>query len=188
MTQERALIPDDPHHALLRPPYEPKLTAAMKAEVERVSANQKLDKKSQIPLVAIDLSRYEAEEKLPINAPKSDLQTALSKAYTSQSYLRGRRAHLALLDSYGKNAWLISNWQVETELRAAEAHLAQTRRDIDFTTLRRQRTQNEAAAELQNLDKTWRTGVGRVLETEAAAEELRQQCLDVRRRQTEEKK
>ncbi|EFW99240.1 bcas2 family protein [Grosmannia clavigera kw1407] len=183
IAEERALVPDDPHHALLRPPYEPRFTEAMRAEIDRVAANQKLDKKDQKPLSAIDLSRYEAQEELPANGSAASLRSVLANAYTSQAYLRSRRAHLALLDSYGKNAWLVGNWQVETELRGVEAELAQTRRHIDITTLRRQRAQNEAAPELQSLEETWRTGIGRVLETEAAAEDLRQQCLDARRRQ-----
>lgn len=186
VAHERALVPDDPHHALLRPLYEPRLSEAMRAELERVAANQKLDKKDQKPLAAIDLSRYEAGEELPANSSAGAMRSTLANAYTSQAYLRSRRTHLALLDSYGKNAWLVGNWQVETELRGVEAELAQTRRDIDITTLRRQRTQNDAAAELQGLEETWRTGIGRVLETEAAAEELRQQCLEARRRRAED--
>jgi pre-mRNA-splicing factor SPF27 len=35
--------------------------------------------------------------------------------------------------------------------------------------------------EIEVLERTWRTGVGRVLETEAAAAALRQQVLERRR-------
>ncbi|KIH88010.1 pre-mRNA-splicing factor SPF27 [Sporothrix brasiliensis 5110] len=195
VAQERTTVPDDPHHALLRPPYESKLTPAMQAEVARVAANQsaeaKDDKKKQTQLSAIDLSRYEVDDdddddnEVATTSDAAALRTRLTRAYTSQTYLRGRRAHLALLDSYGKNAWLVGNWQTEADLRALEADLAATRKDIDLVTLRRQRAQNEAAGELRSLDETWRTGVGRVLETEAAAEELRLRILDARRQRAE---
>ncbi len=180
VAHERAAVPDDPHHALLRPAYEPQLSAAMQAEIERVAAAAG-DKKKKVPLAAIDLSRYEADDETDIQ----DATGALARAYTSQSYLRGRRAHLALLDSYGKNAWLVSNWQVEADLRALEGELEETRRAVDTVTIQRQRAQNEAAGELRSLEETWRTGVGRILETEAAAEDLRLQALEARRQKAE---
>ena len=135
------------------------------------------------PLRSIDMSRYEMDDDIPEGSDAA--ATALAKAYTSQTYLRGRRAHLALLDRFGKNAWLVSNWQAEADLKSLETDLAETRKAVDLVTVQRQRTQNEAAGELHLLDETWRTGVGRVLETEAAAEELRLQILETRRRRAE---
>lgn len=189
IAQERTTVPDDPHHALLRPAYESNLTAAMQAEVDRVAANHtgaaKDDKKKQTQLSAIDLSRYEVDDDDDTADAGGALRERLSRAYTSQTYLRGRRAHLALLDSYGKNAWLVGNWQTEADLKSLETELAETRKEVDLVTLRRQTAQNEAAGELRGLDETWRTGVGRVLETEAAAEELRLQILEARRQRAE---
>ncbi|EPE03111.1 bcas2 family protein [Ophiostoma piceae UAMH 11346] len=171
---ERATQPDDPHHALLREEHTPKFSEAMQAEIARAAAKKPLD--------AIDLTRYEVDDE---SGDKSveELQQSLAQAYTAQTYLRGRRAHLALLDSYGKNAWLVGNWQVEADVKRVEADLAATKRDIDVVTVQRQRVQQEAAAEMRDLEATWRTGVGRVLETEAAAEELRLQVLEARRQQ-----
>lgn len=163
----------------------------MQAEVDRVAANHtgaaKDDKKKQTQLSAIDLSRYEVDDDDTAGGDDGtgELRARLSRAYTSQTYLRGRRAHLALLDSYGKNAWLVGNWQTEADLKSLEAELAETRKEVDLVTLRRQTAQNEAAGELRGLDETWRTGVGRVLETEAAAEELRLQILEARRQRAE---
>ncbi|CAK7220456.1 hypothetical protein SCUCBS95973_004162 [Sporothrix curviconia] len=179
---ERATVPDDPHHALLRPLYEPNLTLAMKEAVQR-HADTKAKGVKPEPLRAIDMSRYEMDEDTPEDNDATVV--AVTKAYTSQTYLRGRRAHLALLDRFGKNAWLVSNWQAEADLKSLEADLAETRKAVDLVTVQRQRAQNEAAGELQSLEETWRTGVGRVLETEAAAEELRLQILDTRRQRAQ---
>ncbi|PSR73894.1 breast carcinoma amplified sequence 2-domain-containing protein [Coniella lustricola] len=131
------------------------------------------------PLRAIDLSRYEAPaldpHNFPSNLSRDDLEPALSQAYTAMSYLTSRRQHLALLDTHGKNAWLVGNWQLESELKAVERQLAATRREIDLLTIQRQRMQNEVAAEVRGLDETWRRGVGRVLEAEVAAEGVRRE-------------
>ncbi|MCV5191965.1 pre-mRNA-splicing factor SPF27 family protein, partial [Escherichia coli] len=65
------------------------------------------------------------------------LSSLLGKAYTLHAHVAHRRAHLALLDAYGKNAWLIGNWQLEGELKAIEKELAEAKREIDLVTLQR---------------------------------------------------
>lgn len=109
------------------------------------------------------------------------LQSLLEKAYTDHAYVASRRQHLALLDSYGKNAWLVGNWHLEGELKAIEKELAEAKREIDLVTLQRKQAQDEAGPEILGLEETWKRGVGRVLETEAAVEGLRRQVLEVRR-------
>ncbi|KAH8158161.1 hypothetical protein CIB48_g10095, partial [Xylaria polymorpha] len=93
----------------------------------------------------------------------------------------GRETHLQLLDAYGKNAWLVANWQTEAELAALERDLAATKREIDIVNIGRRRLQDEVGQELKSLEDTWKKGVGRVLETEVAAEALRQQVLEKQR-------
>ncbi|KAH8912011.1 breast carcinoma amplified sequence 2 [Coniochaeta sp. PMI_546] len=174
ISAERALVPDDPHHALLPPPATPNFTPAMTAELDRIAAKQ--------PLNSIDLSRYEAQDTPSLNASKDELAEVLRKSYASATYLSARRAHLALLDSYGKNAWLVGNYQLEAELKALERELAEAKREIDLLAVRRRRAQDEVAGEIQGLEDTWKKGVGRVLETEVATEALRREVLEARRR------
>lgn len=190
IAMERSTVPDDPHHALLPPPVQPNFTPFFQPELDRIAASSQDPSSSSNnnnrpnPLRAIDLSRYEAPE-LPDdnNNPhqQQHLEPALQQAYTSMSYLTSRRQHLALLDTYGKNAWLVGNWQLEAELHALERELADAKRDVDLVTLQRQRAQADAGGEIRNLDETWRRGVGRVLETEVAAEALRRQVLEAER-------
>lgn len=45
--------------------------------------------------------------------------------------------------------------------------------------------QNEVKAEIQGLDQNWKAGVGRVLETEVAVEELRAQIREELRKRSE---
>jgi pre-mRNA-splicing factor SPF27 len=171
---ERALVPDDPHHALLPPPPASNLTPLLAAEHARLAANP------TSKLSALDLARYEAPTATTSTSP-SELSTLLSRAYASHAYVSSRRAHLALLDTYGKNAWLIGNWQLEGELKAIEKELAETKRAIDVVTLQRKGAQDTAGPEMQGLEDTWRRGVARVLETEAAAEALRREILEAKR-------
>lgn len=171
---ERASVPDDPHHALLPPPIEPAFSPLIQAELDRIGSSP--DPSKPTALDAIDLSRYELPD-LPEDGEgdRETLESALRQAYAAAAYLSSRRQHLALLDSHGKNAWLVGNWHLEAELRALEREVAAARRDIDLVTLRRQRLQHEHGGEITGLDETWRKGVGRVLEAEIAAEGLRRE-------------
>lgn len=146
----------------------------MATELDRVA--------SSTPLTTLTLSRYEAQETPPDSAPASRLLEVLSNAYVSDAYLAIRRANLDLLDKCGKNAWLMGNYQLEDELRQLEKELADTKREIDLVNLDRQRRQEDVKGEMQMLEQTWRTGVGRVLETELAVEELREQIRQEMRR------
>ena len=141
------------------------------------------------PLKGIDLTRYEALEP-PSTSPHSDEKSpetialwreALQKAYTSQSYLIGRTTNLALLEKYGKNAWLIGNAQMEDMLRGLERELADRKTEIDGVVIERKTAQEAVGGEVKGLEETWKRGVGRVLETEVAAEGIRREILERRR-------
>ena len=128
----------------------------------------------------IDLSRYEA-----LDAPdKGDLaawKVTLQKAYASLEYLRGREINLGLLETYGKNAWLIGNSQLEDILRSLEMEVEAVKVELEAVEQDRKRAQDNVADEMKSLEETWRKGVGRMIETQAAAEALRLQILERKR-------
>lgn len=132
------------------------------------------------PLTGIDLSVYEGEE-----APKSEdvvlWREALSRAYTAERYLNGRLNNLALLEQFGKNGWLVGNSQLEDILRGLEQELAARKTEIDVLAVQRTNAQEAVAGEVKGLEEGWKKGVGRVLETEVAAEGLRREILERRR-------
>ncbi|KAF3021458.1 hypothetical protein E8E14_008740 [Neopestalotiopsis sp. 37M] len=157
----------------LPPLREPNFSPCIAQELERVAAKR--------PLEAVDLKRYEEQEEPSAAASADERQAALAQAYTANTYLTSRHTHLSLLDSFGKNAWLVGNWQTEAELAALERELADAKRDIELVNNARRRAQQDIAGELKGLEDNWKTGVGRVLETEIAVETLRQQVLERRR-------
>jgi len=168
-------------HPSLPPPAPQHFSQLIGSELLRIENKQ--------PLKAIDLTRYEALEP-PITSPHSDEKSpetliawreALQKAYTSQSYLVGRTTNLALLEKYGKNAWLIGNSQLEAVLRELERELAERKVEIDGVVIERKNAQEAVGGEVKGLEEAWKRGVGRVLETEVAAEGLRREILGRRR-------
>lgn len=155
----------------------PSFSPAVTAELDRIAA--------QTAPTPLDLSRYEAQEPPAASGPDAvtTLRTPLERAYVSASYLAARNQNLRLLDRAGRNAWLLGNYRVEADLRAVEAELAATKREMDLVNAARATRQNEVKGEMQTLEQNWRSSVGKVLETEIAVEELRQQVRDELRNQ-----
>lgn len=86
-----------------------------------------------------------------------------------------------MLEEFGKNAWLVGNAQLEDILRSVEKELVETREQTEEVNKARKTAQTNAQGELEALTQTWRKGVGRVIETEAAAESLRREILQRQR-------
>jgi pre-mRNA-splicing factor SPF27 len=170
---ELALEDQSTLHASIPAKYEPHFSALIEAEHARIAAGQ--DKEG-----GIDMSRYEA-----LDAPaKGDLaawNATLQQAYASTEYLRGREINLGLLETYGKNAWLIGNSQLEDVLKYLEKDVEAAKLEQEAMEGQRKAAQSNVAGEMQSLEEGWRTGVGRMLEAQAAAERLKQEILERKR-------
>lgn len=170
-----------PTHPLL-PPLPPQhFSPYIETEHLRIQAQE--------PLAAIDLSRYEALTP-PETTPHSDedapatlvkWRQALAQAYTSHAYLAARQTNLHLLEEFGKNAWLVGNSRLEEILGGLERELAERKAAIDALVVQRRSAQESVGGEMKGLEEGWKRGVGRVLETEVAAEAVRREILDRRR-------
>lgn len=136
----------------------------------------------------LDLSRYELLDPPEGGAAAADpaaaWQPVLQQAYASAQYLKARETNLGLLEAYGKNAWLISNSRVEDELRGLEKEVEAARLEGEQVAQARRALEQAAAGEMEGLEQSWRVGVGRMIETQAAAEGLRQQILERKRQQS----
>lgn len=160
-------------HPSIPPQRDSQFSELVQNEHTRLTAGQAKDG-------GIDLSRYEA-----LDAPaKGDLEgwkTALQQAYASAEYLHGREMNLGLLETYGKNAWLIGNSQLEDILKRLEKEIEAMKLEQEAVEQARRAAQSNAAGEMQNLDAGWRKGVGRMIEAQAAAERLRLEILERKR-------
>lgn len=167
-------------HAVLHPslPSEPKFepTELMKLELERNAAG--------LPMTGgIDLSRYEAPESPSEQDDIAGWKSTLQRAYASSTYLSGRVSNLSLLEELGKNAWLISNSQLEDILRQLEKEFEELKGATDEVNKARKAAQEGSRGEMTGLEEGWKRGIGRILEAEVAVEEVRRQILDKRRQQ-----
>jgi pre-mRNA-splicing factor SPF27 len=128
----------------------------------------------------IDLSRYEAPD-APAAGDIDGWKISLQRAYTSAEYLRSRETNLALLETYGKNAWLVANSQLEDLLRYLEKEIDAQRIEVEDIERERRNAQGAVAGEMHGLETSWREGVGQLIEVLAAAEGVRGEILQRRR-------
>jgi len=163
-------------------------SSIIQSEFSRIAAGQ-----PAIP--GIDLSRYEAlsapatplpgpasdDEAAVLRAQKAEYAMLLAKAYASSTYLSLRTTQLSRLDASGKDEWLAGNEALLSILTKLEKELAATKEAIDLVVVERKAAQEAVAGEMKLLEKNWREGVGKVLETEVAADRLRSRILEARR-------
>lgn len=164
-------------HASIPSSYEPTFSPLITSSHDQIAST----KSARAPGTGIDLTRYE-EPSAPSSSSDHDAwRTALRTAYISQSYLTQRQLNLSLLERYGKNAWLIGNSQVEEELNTLEKELAVIKAQVEEVEEERRQRQDSVKGELEGLDETWRSTIGRAIEAEVAGEVLRRQILERRR-------
>ncbi|KAI9787039.1 MAG: hypothetical protein M1816_007710 [Peltula sp. TS41687] len=169
-------------HPSLPPLPEFRFSALIHRELARKAAGLPMEG-------GVDTSRYEAMEPPPTD-PTSDedrpavtetWRETLRKAYAASTHLQSRLTNLALLEKFGKNAWLMGNAQLEDILRGMEKELVHLRDRTDETNKARKGGQEHIRGELDALNESWREGIGKVIEAEAASEALRQAILQRRR-------
>lgn len=166
--------------------YTPQFSRLIEAEHERIAS--KLPKPEG---TGMDFSRYEDLEPPPKTSPHSDEEKpevlrqwreTLQKAYASSTYLSGRLTNLSLLETYGKNAWLIGNSQLEEILKGLEADLSAAKKELANVEEERRATQEDSVkGEMEALEQSWKNGIRGIVEVQIATEGLKQEILERRR-------
>ena len=161
-------------------------SALIQGELERVAAG------SAAMTGGVDLSRYDVGESptAPLSNGNNNNSSSSSNNNNNNNaeatvvaahHLSTRAVNLNLLNRFGKNAWLVHNAQLEAELRACEAELAELKAQCDAVNKERKAAQEHARPEMLRLQARWGDAVGTVLQTEVAAEQIRLQILGLRR-------
>ena len=165
-----------PHHLL--PAFPPLNLSLNSAEAKRVAAKQ--------PSTAIDVSRYESLEVPTTTRPTSSeidfelleaWKTTLQNAYASSTHLHSRLQNLALLGQFGKNAWLFGNAQLENILQKIEKELIEIKEQSEELNGTRQLTQEGIKGEMDGLNEGWKKSIGRLIEVQLAAEQVKGDIL-----------
>jgi pre-mRNA-splicing factor SPF27 len=144
---------------------EPKFSELVSAELERLETGRKRTG-------GVDLSRYEPPNAPGENADVKAWRDALKSAYSSSTYLAGRQVNLKLLEEMGKNAWLISNSQLDQSVKSYQTELDRLKQEIESVNKERKGMQESSKAELDALEEAWKTGLGKLVEVQLGSEQL----------------
>lgn len=126
------------------------------------------------------MSRYEALDAPSADSSVADLENAVRTSGITSTYLRLRVRGLENLErgGRGKEEWLAGNAATAEVLEDVERELAETKEEIERVVSERRTRQEGVGAEMEVLERTWREGVGRVVEVGVAAEGVRREGLE----------
>ncbi|KZP32221.1 breast carcinoma amplified sequence 2 [Athelia psychrophila] len=130
------------------------------AELERVETHQ--------PFPSLDSIRYQLPG--PTSAPGTDeeWQAALKNAHAQLEHQRIRHTNLALLQTYGPNAWRIHNYLLEEIAKQTEKALEELKQLTEDVNRDRKNTQTQLGAQLTSLETRWTELISSVLQIELA--------------------
>ena len=149
---------------------ESRFSPLISKEIERVAAGEKVKG-------GIDLTRYDVPEAPSSTDDVKAWRNALRQAYSASSYLSSRQTNLQLLEELGKNAWLISNSQLDEMVKVQERELERLKQETESINKERKTAQEASRGEIAALDATWKEGIERLVKVQLATVQLRQEAL-----------
>ncbi|EJD04309.1 breast carcinoma amplified sequence 2 [Fomitiporia mediterranea MF3/22] len=149
----------------------------LKAELERVESHQ--------PIPPLDTIRYQLPAPTNIPATDEDWQAALKNAKAQLEHQRIRQNNIALLQTYGTNAWKIQNYLMEHIAKELEKALEDLRNRTTDVNRERKQFQTKLGAQLTSLETRWTELISTVLQIELANVALEAEVNDLARRESE---
>jgi len=97
-------------------------------------------------------------------------------------YLSARTDNLALLETYGSNAWLIGNAAEESALGVLEGELAGLKEEGTRVNRERKRGNLEVGGEIEKLEGRWRKALRGIVEVEIACVGMEEEIKELEKR------
>ncbi|KIM67078.1 hypothetical protein SCLCIDRAFT_1210555 [Scleroderma citrinum Foug A] len=148
-------------HPLVPPPFELfEKNPLLAAELERVEAHH--------PLPPLDAVRHQLPG--PSSRPGTDEEwrQALRNAHAQLEHQRVRHTNLALLQTYGSNAWRIHNYRLEEAAKQAERALEELKERTTELNRERKNSQTRYGTQLTALETRWTELLSSILQIEMA--------------------
>ncbi|KAF9243885.1 breast carcinoma amplified sequence 2 [Melanogaster broomeanus] len=161
--KELAREPKPPQalHPLVPPPFELfQNNPLLAAELARVEGHQ--------PLQPLDTLRYQLPA--PMSSPGTDEEwrESLRNAHAQLEHQRLRQTNLALLQTYGQNAWRINNYLLEETAKQSEKALEELKQLTTELNRERKNSQTRYGAQLTSLETRWTELLSSILQIEMA--------------------
>jgi len=132
----------------------------LEAELARVEARQ--------PIPPLDHVRYQLPGPPTTPATDAEWQAALKNACAQLEHQRIRHTNLALLQTYGANAWRVRNYLLESTVKQAEKALEDLKQLTMDVNRERKNAQLHYGKQLNALETRWTDLISNVLQIEMA--------------------
>ncbi|KII93640.1 hypothetical protein PLICRDRAFT_99527 [Plicaturopsis crispa FD-325 SS-3] len=161
--QELAREPKPPQ--TLHPRVPPPVTLfsqhpLLEAELARVESHE--------PLPPIDTIRYQLPGPLSTPATDDDWEKSIKNAHAQLEHQRIRHTNLALLQTYGPNAWRIHNYLLESTADQLDKALENLKQLTTEVNRERKNSQTRFGNQLNSLETRWTELISSVLQIEMA--------------------
>jgi pre-mRNA-splicing factor SPF27 len=156
-----------------------------------------LDNYSSNPIRGIDTSKY-APPNAVEGASVEDLIAAerqgrigeghmelryVDICYTSYFELTGRNENISVLSSYGPNAYLVRNYQLNSQLTELNSALAVLKEQVTEVNRKRRVFQEDTGVHLTKLEGRWQDLVGGTVQLEMACRAMDGEVKGLRRKE-----
>ncbi|KIR40497.1 pre-mRNA-splicing factor SPF27 [Cryptococcus deuterogattii 99/473] len=119
------------------------------------------------PIRGIDPSKYQPPV-VEANATLEELEAAEKQGRIGEGYMGLRLENTSILSSYGPNAWLVRNYQLNSQLTELQATLAALKEHVTDINRTRRIFQEETGHHLKRLEGRWQNLVGSAVQLELA--------------------
>ncbi|TDL28819.1 breast carcinoma amplified sequence 2 [Rickenella mellea] len=165
-------------HPLVPPPFQLfTKNPLLKAEIERVESHQ--------PIPLLDSLRYQLPAPTSQPATEEDWRAALNNAKAQLEHQRIRHSNVALLQTYGPNAWRIHNYLFESTAKQLELALEELKERTTEVNRERKQSQLRVGQQLTSLETRWTELISNVLQIELANIALEAEVNQLGRKETE---
>ncbi|KAL4069455.1 breast carcinoma amplified sequence 2 [Scleroderma citrinum] len=148
-------------HPLVLPPLQLfKNNPLLAAELARVETHH--------PLPPLDAVRHQLPGPSSLPGTDQEWRQALRNAHAQLEHQRVRHTNLALLQTYGANAWRIHNYRLEETVKQAERALEELREKTTELNRERKNSQTRYGAQLTALETRWTELLSSILQIEMA--------------------
>ncbi|WOO83504.1 Pre-mRNA-splicing factor SPF27 [Vanrija pseudolonga] len=136
------------------------------------------------PIRGIDTSKYNPPS-VPEGASVEELIEAERRGRIGEGHMAVRNDNVGVLQSYGPNAWLVRNYQLNSQSKELQETLTQLKEQVTEVNRARRVFQEDAGEHLGRLENRWQDLVGSTVQLEMACKAMEGEVRGLRRKEEE---
>ncbi|WVQ75458.1 hypothetical protein IAR50_005083 [Cryptococcus sp. DSM 104548] len=134
------------------------------------------------PLQGIDVTKYQPPN-VGESATVEELQQAEKRGRTGEGHMGLRVENTSILSTYGPNAWLVRNYQLNAQLKELQGTLSVLKEQVTETNRTRRVFQEDAGLHLKRLEGRWSDLVSSTTQLEMACNAMDGEVAALERRE-----